>query len=174
MLSPEERKHFKKRKEYLQLDDERNIYNSITDMYNVRDTEDMITKKHKYRKKRHGETELGMGNSTEMMIPKEKPKRRKKKRENSPGCTNGKRKHKKRDDEYEVKNDITLALEELQDDVFENNHDEIFPKPERIKRSPRRADKVYVQKKNKFEYVGKQTNNNCIKDCEEGPNAKEY
>ncbi|CAH0560271.1 unnamed protein product [Brassicogethes aeneus] len=172
LLSPEERKHFKKRKEYMQLDDERNLYNSITDMYNARETEE-VAKKHKYRKKRHPETEMGMGNSTEMMIPKERPKRKKKRRETSPA--NGKRKHKKRDDDYDLRNDVTIALEDLQDDVFDSNLDELHVKPEKVRKSPRKSDKLYIQRKNKFEYISRSPNGNLInnKDCEEGSNQKE-
>lgn len=86
------------------------------------------------------------------MIPKEKRKNKKKKRENSPqSSTFTKKKHRKHED-YEPKSDITLALEELQDDVFETLPDE-YQRPDKIKKSPRRSDKLYVQKKNKFEVV---------------------
>lgn len=99
LLSPEERKHYKKRKEYAQMDaDERNAYNSIQDLYN-RDDEIIgsSSKRSKSRKKRHNDNEHGLGDSREMMIPKEKRKSKKKKRESSPG--NGKRKHRRRDEE---------------------------------------------------------------------------
>ncbi|XP_018564809.1 uncharacterized protein LOC108906126 [Anoplophora glabripennis] len=163
LLSPEERKHYKKRKEYMQMDtEERNAYNVMQDIYNSRDSEDIMassTKKSKSRKKRHAESELGMGDSREMMIPKEKRKSKKKKRDVSPMAPNNtKRKHKKRDEDYELRNDITVALEELQDDVFESNHEEPSNKPERVRKSPRRSDKLYVQKKNKFEAVPKPPN----------------
>lgn len=160
LLSPEERKHYKKRKEYMQMDtEERNAYNAIQDIYNSRDSEDIMatsTKKSKSRKKRHADSELGMGDSREMMIPKEKRKSKKKKRDTSPVAPNNtKRKHKKRDEDYELRNDVTVALEELQDDVFESNHEEPNNKSEKVRKSPRRSDKLYVQKKNKFEAVPK-------------------
>lgn len=92
MLSPEERKHYKKRKEYMQMDtDEMNAYNVIQDSYNGREAEEIMSsslKKLKSRKKRHGDSEMGMGDSREMMIPKEKKKSRKKKRESSPANSN--------------------------------------------------------------------------------------
>ncbi|XP_008192520.1 transmembrane protein 237 [Tribolium castaneum] len=157
LLSPEERKHYKRRREYGQMDmDEMNAYNVIQDLYNSRDGDEIIssTKKSKSRKKRHGDSETGIGDSREMMIPKEKKKSKKKKRESSPTA---KRKHKKRDDDFEPRNDITVALEELQDDVFENNEE--F-KIEKIRKSPKKSDKVYVQKKNKFEAVTKPSNLN--------------
>ncbi|KAJ8979192.1 hypothetical protein NQ317_016826 [Molorchus minor] len=98
LLSPEERKHYKKRKEYIQMDtEERNAYNGPT---------------------------IARGST------------------------------KSETDEYELRNDVTVALEELQDDVFENGHEELN-RPERMKRSPRRSDKLYVQKKNKFEVTPK-------------------
>ncbi|KAJ3658155.1 hypothetical protein Zmor_009913 [Zophobas morio] len=156
LLSPEERKHYKRRRE---LDtDEMNAYNVIQDLYGSRDGDEIIssTKKSKSRKKRHGDTEIGIGDSREMMIPKEKKKSKKKKRESSPGT--GKRKHKKRDEEFEPRNDITVALEELQDDVFENNEE--FNKVEKVKKSPKKSEKVYVQKKNKFEAVSRPNNLN--------------
>ncbi|KAH0809985.1 hypothetical protein GEV33_012809 [Tenebrio molitor] len=159
LLSPEERKHYKKRREYGQMDtDEMNAYNVIQDLYTSREGDEIIasTKKSKSRKKRHVDPEIGIGDSREMMIPKEKKKSKKKKRESSP--TTGKRKHKKRDDEFEPRNDVTVALEELQDDVFENNEE--FSKVEKVKKSPKRSDKVYVQKKNKFEAVSKPNNLN--------------
>lgn len=151
LLSPEERKHYKRRRD---MDmDEMNAYNVIQDLY-TRDGDEIIssTKKSKSRKKRHGD-ETGIGDSREMMIPKEKKKSKKKKRESSP-----KRKHKKRDEDFEPRNDITVALEELQDDVFENNEE--FNKVEKIKKSPKKSDKIYVQKKNKFEAVTKPSNLN--------------
>jgi hypothetical protein len=135
-----------------------NAYNVIQDLYTSREGDEIIasTKKSKSRKKRHVDPEIGIGDSREMMIPKEKKKSKKKKRESSP--TTGKRKHKKRDDEFEPRNDVTVALEELQDDVFENNEE--FSKVEKVKKSPKRSDKVYVQKKNKFEAVSKPNNLN--------------
>lgn len=131
--------------------DERNAYNSIQDLYAHDD--EMInsasSKRSKSRKKRHGDNEHGLGDSREMMIPKEKRKSKKKKRDCSPG--NGKRKHRRRDEEVEVnKGEVALALDELQDDVFETTVEE-YARQERVKRSPRRADKVYVQRKNRFE-----------------------
>lgn len=152
LLSPEERKHYKRRREYGQMDtDEMNAYNVIQDLYNSRDGDEIIssTKKSKSRKKRHGDGDLGIGDSREMMIPKEKKKSKKKKRESSPG----KRKHKKRDDDFEPKNDITLALEDLQDDVFET--EEVTNKVDKVRKSPKKSEKIYVQKKNKFEVVNK-------------------
>ncbi|KAF5292512.1 hypothetical protein FQR65_LT01658 [Abscondita terminalis] len=149
LLSPEERKHYKRRKEYNDIDLERNAYNSLQDSL-CRENEES-GKKSKRKKKHSGESELGLGDSREMMIPKEKRKSKKKKREYSPLSTaSGKRKHKKRDDDYEPKNEITLALEELQDDVFENGPDD-FIRPERMKKSPRKTDKLYIQRKNRFE-----------------------
>lgn len=63
LLSPEERRHYKKRKDYLDMD-ERNAYNAIQDIYN-RDNEEILMngslKKSKSRKKRHGESETGLG-----------------------------------------------------------------------------------------------------------------
>ncbi|XP_017779934.1 PREDICTED: uncharacterized protein LOC108565150 [Nicrophorus vespilloides] len=151
LLSPEERKHYKRRKDYGQMDtDERNMYNSIQDIYNRENDEMHVSsslKKSKSRKKKHGESELG--DSREMMIPKEKRKSKKKKHESSPGVS-GKRKHRKREDEYETRNEVTMALEDLQDDVFENGNDE-FNRNEKVRKSPKKSDKLYVQKKNKFE-----------------------
>ncbi|XP_022913502.2 transmembrane protein 237 [Onthophagus taurus] len=148
LLSPEEKKHYKRR------NDERNIYNSIQDIYG-RDGDEIIPgqfKKSKSRKKKH-ECEQGMGDSRELMIPKEKKKSKKKKRENSP-INSSKKKHRKRDEEYEPKTEITLALEELQDDVFENNIED-FIRHEKVRKSPRKSDKMYIQKKNRFEPANK-------------------
>lgn len=157
LLSPEEKKHYKRRKDHAQLDnEERNIYNSIQDIYNREGDEIITAKKSKSRKKKHGDNEMGMGDSREMMIPKEKRKSKKKKRENSPMASSGKRKHRKREEEYEAKTDITAALEDLQDDVFENNAED-FIKHEKIRKSPRKSDKLYVQKKNKFEVTNRPT-----------------
>lgn len=64
LLSPEEKKHYKKRKDYIDTD-ERNAYNAIQDMYNRENEEILMNgslKKSKSRKKRHGETEGGLGN----------------------------------------------------------------------------------------------------------------
>lgn len=131
--------------------DDRNAYNSIQDLY-AHDDEIMnssTSKRSKSRKKRHTvDNEHGLGDSREMMIPKEKRKSKKKKRESSPG--NGKRKHRRREEEQEAKGEIALALDELQDDVFEATCEE-YSRQERVKRSPRRSDKVYVQRKNRFE-----------------------
>ncbi|RZC36081.1 transcriptional regulator ATRX -like [Asbolus verrucosus] len=175
LLSPEERKHYKRRKEYGQMDtDEMNAYNVIQDLYS-RDGDEIIssTKKSKSRKKRHADAEIGIGDSREMMIPREKKKSKKKKRESSPAA--GKRKHKKRDEDYEPRNDVTVALEELQDDVFENN-EEFNNKVEKVKKSPRKSDKIYVQKKNKFEAVTKPTNLNrqSAYDFEEDTTGKKF
>ncbi|KAK4886885.1 hypothetical protein RN001_003156 [Aquatica leii] len=153
LLSPEERKHYKRRKEYNDIDLERNAYNNLQDSL-CRENDDG-NKKSKRKKKHSGETEVGLGDSREMMIPKEKRKSKKKKREYSPlSSASGKRKHKKRDDDYEPKNEITLALEELQDDVFENGPDD-FARPERMKKSPKKSDKLYIQRKNRFEVTSK-------------------
>ncbi|KAJ8945497.1 hypothetical protein NQ318_017940 [Aromia moschata] len=164
LLSPEERKHYKKRKEYVQMDtDERNAYNVMQDLYNSRDAEDIMTG-------------AGPGRQQEMMIPKEKRKSKKKKRDSSPAASNNsKRKHKKRDEDLELRNDITVALEELQDDVFENSHEDFNNKTERMKKSPRRSDKLYVQKKNKFEVTAKPTshlNRQGAQDFEDGKFSK--
>ncbi|XP_076257437.1 uncharacterized protein LOC143194474 isoform X2 [Rhynchophorus ferrugineus] len=163
LLSPEEKKHYRRRKEYSQMDtDERNAYNALQDIYNSRDPEDIMNgsnKKSKSRKKRYGDSETGIGDSREMMIPKEKRKSKKKRREISPGSAGNtsKRKHKtrNRDDEHQLKNDITLALEELQDDVFENSMEDFGNKNEKTRKSPRRSDKIYVQKKSRFEEASK-------------------
>lgn len=157
LLSPEEKKHYKRRKDHGQLDnDERNMYNSIQDIYNREGDEIITGKKSKSRKKKHADNEVGMGDSREMMIPKEKRKSKKKKRENSPIAPSGKRKHRKRDEEFEAKTDITAALEDLQDDVFENNVED-FIKHEKIRKSPRKSDKLHAQKKNKFEVTNRPT-----------------
>ncbi|KAL1509519.1 hypothetical protein ABEB36_004235 [Hypothenemus hampei] len=169
LLSPEERKHYRKRKEHStsQMDvDERNAYNAIQDLYNARDPDEIhnsSSKKSKSRKKRYGESETGIGDSREMIIPKEKKKSKKKRREErSPGsgALSSKRRHKTRtrDDEHQPKNELTLALEELQDDVFENTIEDFCGKPEKMKKSPRRAEKIYVQKKNRFEEVSRHNN----------------
>ncbi|XP_056634583.1 uncharacterized protein LOC130443779 [Diorhabda sublineata] len=155
LLSPEERKHYKKRKEYLQMDtDEMNAYNSLQVAHSGRDPDDIMTsslKKSKSKKKRHIESEMGMGDSREMMIPKEKKKSKKKRRDVSPAnSSNTKRKHKKREEDYDLRNDIAVALEELQDDVFETTP-EFNSKPDKMKKSPRKSDKLYIQKKTKFE-----------------------
>ena len=158
LLSPEEKKRYRRRKDHGQIDtDERNMYNSIQDIYN-REGDEIIcgsAKKSKSRKKRHGDAELGMGDSREMMIPKEKKKSKKKKRENSPLSSSSKRKHRKRDDDHEPKSEITAALEELQDDVFENGVDDATMRHEKLRKSPKKTDKLYVQKKNKFEVVNR-------------------
>ncbi|CAH1100596.1 unnamed protein product [Psylliodes chrysocephalus] len=160
LLSPEERKHYRKRKEYLQMDnDELNAYNTMQAAHNGRDPEDIMTtslKKSKSKKKRHGgDAEMGIGDSREMMIPKEKKKSKKKRRDVSPANSSStKRKHKKREEEYDLRNDIAVALEELQDDVFETNPD-FNAKPEKMKKSPRKSDKLYVQRKTKFEVTGR-------------------
>lgn len=76
----------------MQMDtEEMNAYNAIQDSYNSRDAEEILSsslKKIKSRKKRHGDSEMGMGDSREMIIPKEKKKGRKKKRESSPATSN--------------------------------------------------------------------------------------
>ncbi|XP_072380441.1 uncharacterized protein [Diabrotica undecimpunctata] len=159
LLSPEERKHYRKRKEYAQMDtDEMNAYNTMQAAHSGRDADDIMTsslKKSKSKKKRHGDSEMGMGDSREMMIPKEKKKSKKKRRDISPAnSSNNKRKHKKREEEYDLRNDIAVALEELQDDVFENNP-EFNSRPDKMKKSPRKSDKLYVQKKNKFEVTSR-------------------
>lgn len=159
LLSPEERKFYKKRRE---IDtDEMNVYNVIQDLYSGRDSDDIITttKKSKSRRKRHGDGEVGIGDSREIMIPKEKKKNKKKKQRDSSLSNATKKKHKKKDDEFEVKNDITVTLEDLQDDVFENN-DEFNSKTEKTRKSPKKSDKIYVQKKNKFEVVTQSHNLN--------------
>ncbi|XP_066154157.1 DNA ligase 1 [Euwallacea fornicatus] len=164
LLSPEEKKHYRKRKEYSQMDiEERNAYNAIQDLYNSRDPEEILnssTKKSKSRKKKYGESEQGIGDSREMMIPKEKRKSKKKRREASPSSSNTKRKHKTRtrEDEHQPRSEVTLALEELQDDVFENTLEDFGNKAEKMKKSPRRSDKVYVQKKSRFEEVSRHNN----------------
>lgn len=90
-----------------------------------------------------------------MMIPKEKRKSKKKRRECSPISSNSsKKKHRKKDDEYEPRNEITIALDELQDDVFENNQED-HVRHEKIKKSPRKSDKIYIQRKNRFEAVNR-------------------
>nr|CAH7751614.1 unnamed protein product [Callosobruchus chinensis] len=86
--------------------------------------------------------------------PKEKKKSKKKKRETSPAASNNT--NHKRKEEDELKNDVAVALDELQDDVFEHDHDqELSTKADRIRRSPRKTDKLFVQKKNKFEVITK-------------------
>ncbi|XP_045480057.1 transmembrane protein 237 [Harmonia axyridis] len=165
LLSPEERKHYRKKKDYNQLDsDERKAYNAIQDLYNNRDGEEVIpTKKSKSRKKRHIDPESGMGDSREIMIPKEKKKSKKKKRDSSSPMTNNKRKHKKKEEEHEPKNDITIALEELQDDVFENNNED-YHKVKKVKDVPDPSDRLYVQKKNKFEVTNRPSSRAMYKD----------
>lgn len=82
--------------------DERNAHNAIQDLYNSRDPEEILnssSKKSKSRKKKYGDSEVGIGDSREMMIPKDKRKSKKKRREVSPGAAAGnttKRKHKTR------------------------------------------------------------------------------
>ncbi|KAL3266239.1 hypothetical protein HHI36_010420 [Cryptolaemus montrouzieri] len=155
LLSPEERKHYRKRRDHLQLDsDERKAYNAIQDLYNARDIDEIASnKKSKSKKKRHADTELGIGDSREIMIPKEKKKSKKKKREsNSPMTSSNKKKHRRREEENDSKNDITMALEELQDDVFENcigNED--HNKVRKVREHPDCSERLYIQKKNKFE-----------------------
>lgn len=76
----------------MQMDtDEMNAYNVIQDSYSGREVEEIMSsslKKLKSRKKRHNDSEIGMGDSREMMIPKEKKKSKKKKRESSPATSN--------------------------------------------------------------------------------------
>uniref|UniRef100_A0AAR5P916 Transmembrane protein 237 n=1 Tax=Dendroctonus ponderosae TaxID=77166 RepID=A0AAR5P916_DENPD len=166
LLSPEEKRHYRKRKEYSQMDvDERNAHNAIQDLYSSRDPEEILnssSKKSKSRKKKYGDSEVGIGDSREMMIPKDKRKSKKKRREVSPGTAGNstKRKHKtrNRDEDHQPNNDVTIALEELQDDVFENAPEDFGTKPEKMKRSPRRTDKIYVQKKSKFEETSRHNN----------------
>ncbi|XP_023020924.2 uncharacterized protein [Leptinotarsa decemlineata] len=173
LLSPEERKHYKRRKEYnTQMDtDEMNAYNSLQDVHNGRDlSEDIMTssiKKTKSKKKRHGgDGDLGMGDSREMMIPKERKKSKKKKRDTSPVASKDtKRKHKKREDaDYDLRTEIAVALEELQDDVFDNSAESVGgARPDKMKnKSPRKSDKLYIQKKNKFEVSTKPTGNQYL------------
>lgn len=68
--------------------DELNAYNTMQAAHNGRDPEDIMTtslKKSKSKKKRHGgDAEMGIGDSREMMIPKEKKKSKKKRRDVSP------------------------------------------------------------------------------------------
>ncbi|CAG9865344.1 unnamed protein product [Phyllotreta striolata] len=189
LLSPEERKHYKKRKEYQQMDtDELNAYNAMQSSHGARDADDIIgaaLKKSKSKKKRHGggggggggDAELGMGDSREMMIPKEKKKSKKKRRDVSPANSSStKRKHKKREEEYDLRNDISAALEDLQDDVFESNAD-FGPKPEKAKKSPRKSDKLYVQRKSKFEVTGRPSNpamRSSQSEIEDGAFGKRY
>ncbi|XP_044748020.1 transmembrane protein 237 [Coccinella septempunctata] len=165
LLSPEERKHYRRKKDYNQLDpDERKAYNAIQDLYNNRDGEEVTTaKKSKSRKKRHVDPELGLGDSREMMIPKEKKKSKKKKRDSSSPMTNNKRKHKKKEEEQEAKTDITIALEELQDDVFENNHEDLG-RGKRVKEVQDPTERLYVQKKNKFEVASRPSSRAMYKD----------
>lgn len=160
LLSPEEKKHYKRRKDHAQLDaEDSNIYDPIRDIYNG-DHEDNLangfSKKSKSRKKRHQDQEVGLGDSREMMIPKEKRKSKKKRWDSSP--MSSKRKHKKRDEEYEQRTDIALALEELQDDVFENTAEDYGSRSDKLRKSPKKSDKTFVQKKNKFEQVNNREN----------------
>lgn len=60
-----------------------------------------------------------------------------------------------------MKSELAVALEELQDDVFESTRED-YGRPERIKKSPRKSDKVYVQKKNKFELTSRPSVNGSI------------
>lgn len=146
-------------------------------MYSGRDGEEIISKKPRSRKKRHAEPEPGIGDSREMMIPKEKKKSKKKKREFSPTATSSKRKHKKREGEFDVRNEITVALEELQDDVFEAEEVGVhgINKLDKVRKSPRKSDKIYVQKKNKFEAVAKTNlNRQSAYDFEEEGGSKKY
>lgn len=175
MLSPEERKHYKRRKDYHDTD-EMNAYNAIQDIYS-RDGDEMIlngpVKKSKSRKKRHQDPEVGLGDSREMMIPKEKRKTKKKRRECSPiSSSTGKRKHKKKEEEYEPRSEIAIALEELQDDVFENNTAEEFNRQEKPRRSPRKSERLYVQKKNKFELTNRE--NQCLNKTGDNEKRKRY
>lgn len=83
-------------------------------------------------------------------------------------------KHKKRDEE--LRNDITAALEELQDDVFDNIEDHAM-RNERVRKSPRKSDKIYVQKKNKFEAIPRPTvhlNRQSAQDIEEAKSEKRW
>ncbi|XP_060532414.1 uncharacterized protein LOC132705668 [Cylas formicarius] len=186
LLSPEEKKHIKKRRDlYSQMDtEERNAYNVIQDLYGAREAEEILgpsaVKKTK-KKKKYAEAENGIGDSREMMIPKEKKKTKKKKRDGSPTTSSySKRKHKtkNREDDYQLKNDITLALEELQDDVFENAPEEPSFKMDKARKSPRKSDKVYVQKKNKFEAVPRQNGNHlsrqAAQDLDESVGEKRF
>lgn len=164
LLSPEERKHYRKKKDYSQLDpEERKTHNAIQDLYNNRDGEEITTKKSKSRKKRHIDPELGMGDSREMMIPKEKKKSKKKKRDSTSPMTNNKRKHKKKEEEHEPKNDITIALEELHDDVFENNQED-FNRGKKVKEVSDQTERLYVQKKNKFEVASRPSSRAMYRD----------
>lgn len=101
-----------------------------------------------------------MGDSKEIILPKEK-KRSKKKRRDPTSPQAGSSRHKKREhkkrEEHDVKNDVTIALEELQDDVFENTHED-YHKATRHKENLDPSDKLYVQKKNKFEVTNRTSN----------------
>lgn len=73
-----------------------------------------------------------------------------------------------------MRNDITAALDELQDDVFDNIEDHAM-KSERARKSPRKSDKLYVQKKNKFEVVPRPNyhlNRQSAQDIEEAKSEK--
>lgn len=156
--------------------EERNMYNTIQDIYN-RENEDMncLPKKSKSRKKRHQDPDVGLGDSREIILPKEKKKSKKKRRENSPASsTMNKKKHRRKEEDFEPKNDITLALEELQDDVFENGVEELCNgnRHEKVRRSPRKSDRLYVQKKNRFELVNRESE--CLNKGEGGQKKGRY
>lgn len=46
-------------------------------------------------------------------------------------------------------------MDELQDDVFEGTPDD-HARGDKVRKSPRKSDKLYVQKKNKFEVTSRQ------------------
>lgn len=163
-LSPEEKRVLKRRKDERKIDIEldASMYKEIQNVLN-REKEDVLLagimkcQKSKSRKKKQFDSEeslAGIGDSREQMIPSGKRKTKKSKsksKESSPlPGSSHKKKHRKRD-EHEPKNDITVALEELQDDVFEKDVNEVSYQYEGQLKMPIKSNTVYVQKRNGFE-----------------------
>lgn len=161
-LSPEEKRVLKRRRDDRKIDIEldASTYKEIQNVLNREKEEALLagiikSQKSKSRKKKQFDSEEsipGIGDSREHMIPNGKKKSKKsKKRESSPlpGTSHSKKKHRKRD-EHEPRNDITVALEDLQDDVFEKDPSDIIPYNTQNQK-PMKSNTVYVQKKHGFQ-----------------------
>lgn len=163
-LSPEEKRVLKRRKEERKIDIEldASTYKEIQNVLN-REKEDQLlagimkSQKSKSRKKKQFDSEeslAGIGDSREQMIPSGKRKTKKSKsksKESSPlPGSSHKKKHRKRD-EHDPKTDITVALEDLQDDVFEKDPSDVtYQYDAQVKGAPK-SNTIYVQKRNGFE-----------------------
>lgn len=163
-LSPEEKRVLKRRKEERKIDIEldASTYKEIQNVLN-REKEDQLlagimkSQKSKSRKKKQFDSEeslAGIGDSREQMIPSGKRKTKKSKsksKESSPlPGSSHKKKHRKRD-EHDAKTDITVALEDLQDDVFDKDPNDVTYQYDAQMKGAPKSNTIYVQKRNGFE-----------------------